>query len=134
MKSAIAAVAVSVALVGCAASGVQVKDEQLSSLAPGETTQQEVIAALGKPTSRIRNSDGTTTILYTYAEARTRASTFIPIVGLFAGGVDTNHSTAILRFDKEGKLIDHSMSEGEMGTATGVSVDASPVQNQPRKP
>ncbi len=133
MRKAVAAVVASIVLVGCAATGVQVKDEQLSSLVPGQTTQEEVIAALGKPTNRIRNSDGSTTILYTYAEARTRASTFIPIVGLFAGGVDTNHSTAILRFDKEGKLIDHSMSEGEMGTATGVSVDAAPVQNQPRK-
>src|SRR5690606_14654630 len=74
-------------LTACASSGVRVTDEQMSQFKEGQTTQQDVITALGQPTTTMRNADGTTVLMYTYAEARTRGSTFIPIVGAFVGGV-----------------------------------------------
>lgn len=132
MKKILAAVAIA-ALVGCASTGVQVKDEHLNEMKAGETTQADVLSRFGKPTTSMRNSDGTRTLMYVYAESRTRASTFIPFVGAFVGGVDTNSTSVMFRFDKEGKLIDYTSSESEMGTATGIAVDAEPVENQPRK-
>lgn len=134
-KITFAALAVCISVAGCASSGVRVKDEQLAEFVPGKTTKQDVIARLGVPTSSMRNSDGSSMIMYTYSEARTRATTFIPIVGLFAGGVDTNATNVMLQFDPEGKLLSHSSSETALGTATGVaagSVDS--VPDQPRKP
>lgn len=121
-------------LVGCASSGVRVTDSQMSQFVEGKTTQQEVVAALGEPTGVTRNFDGTTTLIYTYAEARTRATTFIPIVGLFAGGVDTRSNSVAMSFDKAGVLTTYSSSASQTGTATGIAVDGGdPVKDQPRK-
>ena len=120
---------------GCASTGVRVTDDQVAQFKEGQTTQQEVIAALGQPTTTMRNSDGTTMIMYTYAEARTRASTFIPIVGIFAGGVDSRSSNVMLTFDQDGILKSTSSSASEYGTTSGITVDTDgPVSNQPRKP
>ncbi|OZI21743.1 hypothetical protein CAL18_12530 [Bordetella genomosp. 7] len=128
-------IAALIGLSGCAATGVQVKQGQLDQFKQGETTRQEVVAALGKPTTQMRNSDGTTTLLYTYAESRTRPETFIPFVGAFVGGVDTNSSHVTLTFDQAGKLLSYSSSESEMGTGMGMAAgQVEAVQNQPRKP
>ena len=119
---------------GCAASGVKVTDDQLSQFHEGQSTKQQVIAALGQPTMTMRNADGTTMVMYTYSEARTRASTFIPIVGAFAGGVDSRASTAVLTFDQDGVLKNTSSSSSQYGTATGIAVDGGdPITDQPRK-
>ena len=91
-----AALAVALTLSGCASTGVQVTDDQIAQFKEGQTTKQQVIATLGQPTTTMRNSDGTTMLMYTYAEARTRASTFIPIVGMFTGGVDTRSNNVVL--------------------------------------
>jgi len=128
-------IAALIGLSGCAATGVQVKQGQLDQFKQGETTRQEVVAALGKPTTQMRNSDGTTTLLYTYAEYRTRPQTFIPFVGAFVGGTDTNSSHVTLTFDQAGKLLSYSSSESEMGTGMGMAAgQVEAVQNQPRKP
>lgn len=133
MKKILTFIATAV-LAGCASSGVQVTDDQLAQFHEGQTTRQEVIAVLGQPTMTMRNADGTTTLMYTYAEARTRPTTFVPIVGLFAGGVDTRSSNVMMMFGKDGILTTYSSSAGQTGTAAGVAVDAGgPVPDQPRK-
>lgn len=130
----IAAIAVALVLAGCASSGVRVTDEQMSQFKEGQTTQQDVITALGQPTTTMRNADGTTVLMYTYAEARTRGSTFIPIVGAFVGGVDTRSNNVMLTFDQQGVLQSTSSSSSQYGTATGIAVDGgAPVTDQPRK-
>jgi len=121
-------------LTACASSGVRVTDEQMAQFHEGQTTKQEVIAALGQPTTTMRNADGTTVLMYTYAEARTRGSTFIPIVGAFVGGVDTRSNNVMLTFDQQGVLKTTSSSSSQYGTATGIAVDGgAPVTDQPRK-
>ncbi len=130
----LSAVLVALLLSACASSGVRVTDDQMSQFKEGQTTKQEVIAALGQPTTTMRNSDGTTMVMYTYSEARTRGSTFIPIVGAFAGGVDTRSSNVVLTFDQRGVLQSTSSSSSQYGTATGIAVDGGgPVTDQPRK-
>jgi outer membrane protein assembly factor BamE (lipoprotein component of BamABCDE complex) len=130
----IAAIVAALILAGCASSGVRVTDEQMSKFHEGQTTKQEVIAALGQPTTTMRNADGTTMLMYTYAEARTRGSTFIPIVGAFVGGVDTRSNNVMLTFDQQGVLKTTSSSSSQYGTATGIAVDGGgPVTDQPRK-
>lgn len=130
----IAAIVAALILAGCASSGVRVTDEQMAQFHEGQTTKQEVIAALGQPTTTMRNADGTTLLMYTYSEARTRGSTFIPIVGAFVGGVDTRSNNVMLTFDQQGVLKTTSSSSSQYGTATGIAVDGgAPVTDQPRK-
>lgn len=130
----LSAVLVALLLSACASSGVRVTDDQMSQFKEGQTTKQDVITALGQPTTTMRNADGTTVLMYTYAEARTRGSTFIPIVGAFVGGVDTRSNNVMLTFDQQGVLKTTSSSSSQYGTATGIAVDGGgPVTDQPRK-
>lgn len=129
-----AAIAIAIGLAGCAASGVKVSDDQLSGLVKGQTSRAEVLAKFGKPTTQIRSSDGTATVLYNFAEYRTRPATFIPIVGIFAGGSDIHTSSATFRFDANDRLLDYTTAQSDMGTGLGRAAGPiEPVQNQPRK-
>lgn len=126
--------AVTALLAGCVSTGVQVKDEQLSSFKPGQTTKQDVISALGQPTTQTRNADGTSTVVYMYLESRVRGASFIPIVGLFAGGADSRTNQVVLNFDADGKLVGHSSTESAYGSGYGgSSLAPQPVADQPRK-
>ena len=64
-----------------------------------------------------------------------RAASFIPIVGLLAGGTDIKTNMVLLTFGPDGKLKDTMASSGEHGTGMGVSagkIDPSDTQ-QPRQ-
>ena len=131
----LAAVALLIALAGCAAGGVKVTDDQLTSFKAGETTKAQVIAALGAPTMQMRLADGTSMVVYSYYESKVRPATFIPVVGAFAGGSDTSTNTATLRFDASDKLIDTTSASSAIGSGMGAA--AGQIQpataDQPRK-
>lgn len=133
MRSA-TAVTAGCALAACAATGVKVTDEQLQTLKVGQTTVADVLQQLGPPTTRLRNADGTQTLLYVYGQTKVRSASFIPIVGLVAGGADSRSSTAMLRFDNTNKLLTVSSSESQFGTGVGVEagrIDSTAIP-QPR--
>lgn len=118
---ALLATAVAVAVAGCAASGVKVSEAQINALQKGVTTADEVVHRFGSPTSRLRTSDGATTLVYSYAESSVRAATFVPVVNLFAGGADVRAQSVVLRFGPDGKLIDYTSSSTQTGTGTGIA-------------
>lgn len=130
MKHMIVGLLVASALAGCASVGVKVTDEQMASFKEGITTEADVIAALGAPTTRVRTADGSVTLGYSHAQYNTKAATFIPIVGLFAGGADMRSSAVILSFGKDGKLTNTSTQTSNMntgvfnGTTYQTSVDS----------
>lgn len=129
------ALACVLALSACASSGVKVTENQTAAFEKGKTTRQEVIAKLGKPTMQTSLGDGTKLVHYTYAEATVRPSTFIPLVGAFVGGTDSQSSHVSMRFDAQDKLIDITTSESQMGTGTGFAAGAiAPSTDQPRRP
>ena len=82
------------AISGCFSSGTKVDQSTVSKFEIGETTKSEVISALGDPNNSTIKSDGTSSITYTYVQAQTKAASFIPYVGLFAGGADLESSNA----------------------------------------
>lgn len=108
------------ALAACATSGKQVTDDQLTGFQPGVTTYDQVVAKLGKPTGTFVNSDGSRGITYTYVHSQVRAASFIPVVGIFAGGADTQHNMVSMSFDKSGLLKSYTSSAGGIGVGTGL--------------
>jgi len=90
-------------LAGCATGGTQVSRAQAQQFQVGVTTQVEVEAALGAPQVVQDMPDGTL-VIYSGMQARVKAATFIPIVGLFAGGSHVQTSHVSFTFDKAGKL------------------------------
>lgn len=136
MKRFLSVCLLAAALAGCAASGVKVTDSHLAAFKEGETTEAQVIAALGQPTTRMRMPDGTVIIVYAYSAYSVRPQTFIPIVGGFVGGADGQASSVSLTFGPDGKLLNTASSASTFGTgqnaASGVSA---PIQTQqPRQP
>ncbi len=56
-----------IVLAACATSGRKITDAQISSIEHGKTTQSELVASLGQPTSFTQNSDGTKVLGWGYA-------------------------------------------------------------------
>jgi hypothetical protein len=104
-------------LAGCASSGTQVKDSALTQFQKGVTTEADVERALGPPTATSSSSNGVRVTVYAGAHAQAKAASFIPVVGISAGGATAHSSMVSFRFDQAGKLIDY--------TSTHSSVDAS---------
>lgn len=110
----------SLILAGCVSSGIKVSDDKLSSLEVNKTTKSEVLQSLGKPSSQIKNSDGTSVIVYSRVKASAKATSYIPIVGLFAGGVNSEATNVILHFDASETLTNYQTTSAENDTSTGL--------------
>lgn len=118
------AILLAIAIAGCASAGVKVTAEQLATLQVGKTTIKDVVERLGPPTMRLVAADGSATFIYSYAQTSTRAATFVPVVGLFAGGADTQASSASLRFAPDGTLLDYTSSDTQIHSGTGVAASS----------
>lgn len=108
-------------LVGCAASGIRITEDQLVVLQKGKTTVEDVHRAFGRPTSSTVTASGDRMFAYMYVEAQARPETFIPIVGGFIGGADSRSTMVTMRFDSAGVLQDFSSTTSEMGMGTGFA-------------
>lgn len=116
-------------LAGCAATGVQVSQEAATQFKEGVTTEAQIRMALGEPTS-ITISSGVKTINYMGAQYSTNAASFIPVVGLFAGGSDYSISTASYQINDKGLLEKASYT-----TSKGTSrMGSAPAQITTREP
>lgn len=91
-------------LIGCATAGKPIDQSKVSQIKEGVTTKQEVIALLGNPSMVSLTSDAKEILMYNFFQYKTHASTFIPVVGLFNGGADTNQQILQVLLDKNGKV------------------------------
>jgi outer membrane protein assembly factor BamE (lipoprotein component of BamABCDE complex) len=131
MRAAIIACIFTIATTGCTTtSGVQVQQSQLSSFRKGITTEAEVISTLGTPTMSSLTSDGERVLVYSFAEYKIRGATFIPIVGLLAGGSDMSTNSAVVTFGKDGKMVSYTTTESKINSGTGAtSVPPDPARH-----
>jgi hypothetical protein len=121
IKNLIAVTAtLAVLMAGCASTGVHVDEAKVTQFRDVKTTYGDVVGSLGQPTSSMVASTGNRTIMYVYAHAQVRAATFVPVVGMFAGGMDTTSTSASFTFDRDGVLILHSSTNSQYGTGSGV--------------
>lgn len=131
----LAAVLLSAALLaaGCASSGVEVSQQTVQSFQKGVATQSDILAKLGAPTTKASLSDGRSVWVYSFAAAKARPESFIPLVGAFVGGSDVHATTASFIFDQSGTLAEVHASETNTGSRLGTTTTAAPVQtDQPR--
>ena len=133
--NAMAVTASALLISGCMASGVIVNEQQVQQFKRGETTEGQIIAVLGAPTSR-SNINGQRSISYTGVQAQARPASFIPYIGGLVGGSDIRHSNYTFSFDPNGKLANIVSTEGATGTGHGFAAGGSMPQTeaQPRQP
>ena len=132
---AIIAALMSLGLSACASSGAKVTEQQLSQIQVGKSTYNDVVAALGKPTTTTFSSTGTRTAIYSYSQVSTRPETFIPVVGAFVGGADVKSNSVILMFNAQGILSQYSGSGSAIGTGSNLEAGITPerTEAQPRQ-
>lgn len=104
MRVAFSAIVCAAVLAAHQVSAAAIADEQLQNLVIGTTRFDEVIQKFGRPMSISTSSDGTRVLVYAEMKTRVKAATFIPVVGLFAGGAKSNSDITRLEFDASGLL------------------------------
>ncbi len=117
-------------LAGCAATGVQVSESAAMQFKEGSSTEAEILAKLGKPTTVMRTG-ATKMLVYSGYQSQVKGATFIPIVGAFAGGGDYSLTSAVYEIDAAGVLQRVSYSNTNSGTRLGAT-PAPMVAQEPR--
>jgi hypothetical protein len=121
-KSVVAlAICAGLGLSGCASSsGTPVSDDQISQFVRGRTTEREIIARIGPPTSIERSAHGDQIDTYTYTKVGTSLQTYIPLVGDLVGQADTKTKIVRLTFSHDGVLSDWSVSDSNATINSGL--------------
>ncbi|BFJ70818.1 MULTISPECIES: hypothetical protein [Salmonella] len=109
---------------GCSTSGNQkIKNETVQSLQSkiikNKTTKTELLTKLGEPDTRTTLNDGNEQWRYFMYNNQFNATTFIPVVGLFTGGSQTQSKTLEIEFNGE-KVSKWAFSSDNSNTKSGV--------------
>ncbi|CNE66126.1 hypothetical protein RZR38_24960 [Citrobacter freundii] len=111
-------------ITGCSISGNQnLKNETPQSLQSkiikNKTTKTDIMAKLGEPDTRTTLNDGNEQWRYFMSNNQFNAATFIPVVGLFTGGSQTQSKT--LEIDFKGETVSRwTFSSDNNNTKTGI--------------
>lgn len=97
---------------GCVSIGNQrLEDKAAVDKVQVGKTREEVRAAVGEPSGVTTMSTGQEIWTYMFTKSRATAATYIPIVGLFAGGADGQTNTMSVTFSTHGLV--ENMSKGQ---------------------
>ncbi|EGX99985.1 hypothetical protein AZA_56424 [Nitrospirillum viridazoti Y2] len=105
---------------GCVSSGTKVTADQMATLEKGKSTYTEVVSRLGQPTAVSTMANGGKVAVYSFTTASADAASYIPVVGLFAGGATAHGSTVTMTFNAAGVLADYQTTETNVKTHTGL--------------
>jgi len=85
--------------------GNELSREQVSQVKPG-MYRPDVERILGAPSNATPDGQGGMIFYYTFMETKVRGSSYIPIVGSFTGGADTDQKNVSVYFDRNGRVKD----------------------------
>lgn len=114
--------AVILAVAGCVSSGRRLDTDRVSQIRKGVTTRQEVLQLLGSPDQQTSDGDGNVTMVWQFTKATAKATNFIPVVNLFAGGADVQNQSVLVITGPNGIVRDFQYSSG--GTEIGENLEA----------
>lgn len=122
-----ALIIVALALAGCASSGnPKVADfNPATQIEYGKTTKAEIKAMLGEPNWKKYGANGKEIWVYSYGQAQMKPATFIPIVGLFAGGMDTQGRSLTFVFDEKGVIQKEGSGDAQIEGGSGRRMNKS---------
>ena len=125
-----------VLLSGCASVGRKLDQTSVDKIQKGITTREQVLQLIGSPEQISKNSAGEVTFQYLYTRASAKAATFIPIVGVFAGGANVQTQSVSISFGADGVVKDvvssYGATETGMGMSTGSKAALDPVEQDKR--
>lgn len=104
-------------LAGCVTTGTKVDPNVVASFKPGVTTLTDARNALGAANNTTTLADGGTVLTYAWTHAAANGASYIPIAGAFVGKSNAQTQVTSLVFDKEGKFVRETHSEGQTTAA-----------------
>jgi len=107
-------------LAGCFSTGPRIDADQLAEVQKGKTTIADVTRRFGPPTSSVKYSDGSQTLVYYNTEVRADAATFIPLVGSMVGGASNSMHSVIFEFNAQGVLTDYKIADATTHNGTAA--------------
>lgn len=118
-----------ISLSACATSkvGQQFDDRTVKSIRIGKTTRADIAQMFGQPLSRSSTGGGKEVWAYHYQEAGGHPTpiTFVPIVGMFAGGAKGTFNQQTLTISFDGDVVSactyHKTSSDVTTSAMGLS-------------
>lgn len=113
-------------LCGCASVGHKLDQSKVDQIKKGETTREQVIQLIGSPNQITRDSAGRMTFQYMYVRSTAKASTFIPVVGIFAGGANIQNQITMVTFNSSNIVSDVFTTYGANEMNTGVTTGSKP--------
>ena len=105
----------------CAATGVQVTEQQAQTFQVGKSTYADVVANLGEPTSVTSSSNGNRVAIYSYSAVASRPQNFIPYIGPWISGYDTKSSAVTFVFDRTGILRETNSTQNNTGAGVNLA-------------
>ncbi|VEN75438.1 conserved hypothetical protein [Candidatus Desulfarcum epimagneticum] len=113
------------AFIGCASGGNKaLKFENQSSIGQkikrGVTTQPQIRAMFGDPIRTNFTDSGNIIWHYEFFKTRLKATSYIPVVGLFDSGKKGKKKELVVFFDKKGTVRNYSMSSSDVETFEGL--------------
>lgn len=104
---------------GCASAGTKVDPSAAARIQKGITTKEQVVALLGTPMADTLSGDGKEMMYWSYSKAQMKGATFIPIVGLFAGGADVKMSMFQVVLGPDKVVQDYLLSDSSFDSRMG---------------
>ena len=135
MRGVVVSILGAMLLCGCAASGVQVSEQQAQSFQVGRSTYAEVVGQLGEPTSTSVDSKGARIATYSYNAVSSRPQNFLPYIGPLVAGYDTKSSAVTFTFNTRGVLTNMASTQSNVGAGSNLaagSTQPAPNTSQPR--
>jgi hypothetical protein len=86
----------------------------------GVTTYQSITDQLGKPQSVSILGDGTKIIVYMSSRTKIKGASFVPIVGLFAGGAKSRMIIRTFTFGPDSVLRNYSTTDSAADCSVGL--------------
>lgn len=96
---------------GCTvSSGVKVDQSQLSDFKKGTTTESEVLARLGQP-STTTHATGGDSLSYVFTTSTASGANFVPVLNWFKGHTDSTTTMCEFAFDAKQVLTSDSCTD-----------------------
>ncbi len=107
---------------GCFSMGRKIDQSAVAQIKQGKTTKAEVLKLLGSPDQVTWDGFGNETFMYMYVRSTPKATTFVPVVGAFSGGANTQSEMVMVTFNPQG-VVSHFVAN--MGaTEAGYGAEA----------
>jgi outer membrane protein assembly factor BamE (lipoprotein component of BamABCDE complex) len=126
MKSMITLGLLAIMIMGCTTIGRKLDTAQIDKIKKGETTREQVTQLIGAPDSMSPTADGGAVFMYMHMQVKPKAASFIPIVGLAAGGADMKNQQVMVTFGPDGIVKDVVSTYDAPKTTTGGETSGKP--------